>query len=45
VHRAGRVEALVEFFNQMRPDAGIGFVVITHLGQDQSSKLRDLLHK
>lgn len=42
---AGGVEALVEFFSQMRPDAGIAFVVITHLGQDESNKLRDRLQR
>jgi chemotaxis methyl-accepting protein methylase/signal transduction histidine kinase len=42
---AGGVEALVEFFNQMRSDAGVAFVVITQLGLNQSSKLLDLLQK
>jgi chemotaxis methyl-accepting protein methylase/signal transduction histidine kinase len=42
---AGGLEALVEFFNQMPPDAGIAFVVVTHQDRDQSNQLATLLQE
>ncbi|HEX6810401.1 MAG TPA: chemotaxis protein CheB [Planctomycetota bacterium] len=40
---AGGLEALEEFFSRMPKDAGVGFVVVTHLHAGQPSMLAELL--
>src|SRR5262245_49666453 len=40
---AGGLEALGEFFSRMPNDAGVGFVVVTHLHVGQPSLLAELL--
>jgi len=40
---AGGLEALGEFFSKMPNDAGVGFVVVTHLHAGQPSLLAELL--
>ena len=40
---AGGLAAIREFFEALRPDTGMAFVVVTHLGQGQKSALTKLI--
>ncbi|SHO49818.1 chemotaxis protein CheB [Desulfopila aestuarii] len=40
---AGGLEALEKFFTHMPPDAGIAFVVVTHLNPDRASLLPEII--
>jgi two-component system CheB/CheR fusion protein len=40
---AGGLEALQEFFNHMPVDAGMGFVIVTHMHREHTSVLPELL--
>ena len=40
---AGGVEALTQFFEQVRPDSGLAYVVILHLSPDHDSQLTQIL--
>jgi two-component system CheB/CheR fusion protein len=42
---AGGMEALHEFFDYMRPDTGLSFVVVQHLSPDYKSLMSELLAK
>jgi len=42
---AGGLEALQQFFNNMPPDSGMAFVVITHLDPKHASRMAELLQK
>ena len=42
---AGGLEAIDEFFTNMPPDSGLGFVVIQHLSPDYKSLMVELLSK
>jgi two-component system CheB/CheR fusion protein len=40
---AGGIQALKQFFENVRPDSGIAYVVILHLSPDHESKLAEIL--
>jgi len=40
---AGGLAAIREFFEALRPDTGMAFIVVTHLGQGQKSALTKLI--
>jgi len=42
---AGGLEAIDEFFTNMPPDSGLGFVVVQHLSPDYKSLMVELLSK
>jgi two-component system CheB/CheR fusion protein len=42
---AGGLEAFIEFFDVMPPDAGMAFVLIQHLPPDRESMIADILSK
>jgi two-component system CheB/CheR fusion protein len=42
---AGGLEAYTEFFNAMRPDSGMAFVLIQHLPPERDSMMVDILSK
>ncbi|MDO8636638.1 MAG: chemotaxis protein CheB, partial [Dehalococcoidia bacterium] len=42
---AGGLEALQQFFNNMPPNSGMAFVVITHLDPNHASRMAELLQK
>ncbi|MBF9236521.1 PAS domain-containing protein [Hymenobacter sp. BT683] len=42
---AGSLKAFEQFFQNMRPDSGMAFVVITHLAPDHNSELVPILQK
>lgn len=42
---AGGLDALEKFFRNMRPDSGLGFILIQHLSPDYKSMMVELLSK